>query len=85
MSWWNTLAGMFGYGRLANMDRGQQLSGNESRHTEADITVTDERALGVSAAWACTRLIVNSGATLPLKLYRKDSDGERVMLADDDP
>lgn len=79
--------GFFGLGadRLSNLDRGQQVSGASHRHTDADITISDERAMSVSAAWACARLIVQSGATLPLLCYREGRDGSRDTLPEGDP
>lgn len=85
MAFWTGFANWLGFGRLANQDRGVQYPGPSSWSTEADIAVHDERAMGVSAVWACTRLIVNSGATLPLSMYTKDSMGDRQPLAENDP
>jgi len=80
VKFWQTLFGSWGVGRLANPDRGLQLSGDQSRHTEADITVTDERAMAVSVVWGCARIIAQSGGTLPLDLYRKDKNGDKEPL-----
>jgi len=33
------------------------------------VAPTSERALGLSAVWACTRVLVQSGSTLPLGVY----------------
>lgn len=79
--------GFFGLGadRLSNLDSGQQVSGAYSRFTDADISVSDERAMSVSAAWACARIIVQSGATLPLTCYRDAPDGSREKLPENDP
>jgi HK97 family phage portal protein len=85
MSWWQTLTGAFGVGRLANLDKGQQHSGNLSRSTEANIVVSDERAMALPSVFACTRLITQSGATLPLALYTKTDTGDRLPLPDNDP
>lgn len=80
MSLWTTALGWLGGGRLSNPDEGTQSDGQGSRATEADIVVTDRRALGVTAFWACVRLIVNSGATLPLPLYTRDAEGNRDQV-----
>ncbi|MEF2147784.1 phage portal protein [Aquilutibacter rugosus] len=42
------------------------------------VAVTNERILQLSAAWACTRLISETIATLPLSLYEKTSAGKQV-------
>lgn len=54
-------------------------SGGES----AGQAVNERTILSLSAAWACTRLISETIATLPLKLYRKTSDGR--VAAEDHP
>lgn len=45
--------------------------------------VNENTILSLSAAWACTRLISETIATLPLKLYRKTEDGR--VSAEDHP
>lgn len=45
--------------------------------TSAGQVVSERTVLSLSAAWACTRLIAESGATLPLKLYERTADGRR--------
>lgn len=87
MSWLSRTLGFVGLGadRLSNLDRGQQVSGAYTRRTDADITVSDERAMSVAAAWACARIIVQSGATLPLTFYRDGANGSREDLPENDP
>lgn len=41
--------------------------------------VTVDKALQLSAVWACVRLISETVSTLPLKLYQKLPDGSRVL------
>lgn len=41
-------------------------------------TVNETTVMSLSAAWACTRLISETVATLPLKIYEKTPDGRRV-------
>lgn len=41
--------------------------------------VTADTALRLSAVWACVRLKAETISTLPLKLYRRLSDGTRVI------
>lgn len=48
----------------------------------AGVTVTEESALQLSTAFACTRVISATGAGLPLKLYLKRADGGRDVVTD---
>lgn len=64
---------------LSNKDTGYQVGGLERTSTAAGISVTDERALKVSAVWACVQLIANSVASLPLNAYRKTKGGQEVL------
>lgn len=41
--------------------------------------VTTDKALQLSAVWACIRLLSESISTLPLKLYHRESDGSRSL------
>ncbi|WP_334472997.1 phage portal protein [Arsenophonus sp. PmNCSU2021_1] len=41
--------------------------------------VTTDKALQLSAVWACVRLLSESISTLPLKLYHRESDGSRSL------
>jgi HK97 family phage portal protein len=45
-------------------------------------TVTAEKAIGLSAAWACVRLLSESVSTLPMKVYLRESDGSRKLAKD---
>ena len=69
-------------GALRNTVNATQDSGPPAPSTKIAKAVTDERALGLSAVFACVRLIVQSGATLPLKFYEKTADGREEL--DDD-
>lgn len=39
--------------------------------------VTADKALALSAVWACVRLLSESVSTLPLKIYQRQEDGSR--------
>ena len=82
---WPTFLRYASFGLLNNPDRGVQRSGSETRYTESDISLTDERAMGLSAAWACVRLLTQTGGTLPLPLFSKDDDGNRSYVPRTDP
>lgn len=40
-------------------------------------TVSADKAIGLSAVWACVRLLSESVSTLPLKIYERQADGSR--------
>lgn len=48
--------------------------------TAAGQVVNERTVLSLSAAWACTRLISESIATLPLRLYERTPDGRRPAV-----
>jgi HK97 family phage portal protein len=48
--------------------------------SEAGQTVSPGTALQLSTVWACVRLIAETIASLPIKLYQFDADGKRVAL-----
>lgn len=74
-----------GWGGLSNPDVGVQSSGDESYATEAEIAVTDERAMKLSTFWGGVRLMTQTGGTLPLGLFRRAADGAREPLDRDHP
>lgn len=45
-------------------------------------TVNENTVMSLSAAWACTRLISETIATLPLQLYERQPDGSRRVASD---
>lgn len=47
-------------------------------------TVTDHSALQITAVWACTRLISETIATLPVSLYKRQDDGGREVASGHD-
>jgi len=51
----------------------------QGREAKSGVTVTSEKALSLSAVWACTRLVSQTIATLPLGLYELKSDGSRKL------
>jgi HK97 family phage portal protein len=86
MSFLGTLRAAFGYGAsLDNPEQGYQTAGQlTGGRNDTDTTLTDERALSLSAVWACTRLIVQTGSSMPVKAYRETPLG-RDLVAYDDP
>lgn len=45
-------------------------------------TVSADKAMRLSAVWACTRLLSESVSTLPLKVYERQGDGSRKLAMD---
>lgn len=45
-------------------------------------TVTADKAMKLSAVWACVRLLSESISTLPLKVYIRQDDGSRRLAKD---
>lgn len=82
MSVWSRFRAAFSGGALTNPDSGNQSAGPMSYGSTGLPSVTDERAMSVSAVWACTRLISQSVATMPMGFYRKTATG-REPLPDD--
>ena len=77
MSWWNVFS--WGAGALTNPDKGTQQSGPASSRSDADVIVTDERAMMVSTVFACVRLLVQTGSTLPLGFYTRVPEGREEL------
>jgi HK97 family phage portal protein len=75
MAIWHNFLSVLGLGDIVNPDRGAQRAGPSHGATEARISVTDERAMQLSAVWACVRLITMSVSTLPLHVFRRTNDG----------
>lgn len=69
----------FGVGSLSNNDEGQQSSGRQGISTDSGISVNDDRAMQVSAVWACVQYITNSICSLPLNFYRRSEGGRREL------
>lgn len=44
--------------------------------------VTADKAIHLSAVWACVRLLSESVSTLPLKIYERQDDGSRKLAMD---
>jgi HK97 family phage portal protein len=83
MSWWGGwFKGAFQGGALTNVDDGLQKTGPTPHRTTSNVVVTDERAMQISAVFACVRLLVNTGATLPMGFYERTTDGREPLPED---
>lgn len=58
----------------------QFASGGSSSNSGESVTITS--ALGLSATWACVNLLAGTIASLPLMIYRTDSNGVRTVAKD---
>lgn len=50
--------------------------------TDAGVTVTQQGAMRTSAVYACVALIAKTIGSLPLKVYRRKSDGQAIEVPD---
>ena len=64
---------------LSNPDQGYQLGAIEKTSTDSGMRVTDERALKVSAVWACVQLISTSVAGMPISIFRDKESGREPL------
>lgn len=60
---------------LTNGDFFQEWFGTSS----SGKVVTADKAIQLSAVWACVRLLSESVSTLPLKVYQREKDGSRKL------
>ncbi|ARX10516.1 TPA: phage portal protein [Proteus mirabilis] len=63
---------------LTSGDFWQEWSGTSS----SGKVVTADKAMQLSAVWACVRLLSESISTLPIKIYKSESDGSRSLAKD---
>lgn len=67
-------------GGLSNKDKGKQYSGRGNNGTDSGIVVNDDRAMQLSAVWACVQYITNSIASLPIEFYTKTKIGREKTV-----
>jgi len=79
MSFFSPIMRLFNMGGLSNPDTGFQISGGTTLSTASGSSVTDERALQVSAVWACVQLIANSVAGLPISIFNDTETGREPI------
>lgn len=63
-----------GFG-LESADHWREWYGRES---SSGVVVTTDKAMTLSAVWACTRLLAQTISTLPIGVYKRQSDGSRI-------
>ncbi len=77
MAIWRNFISYFSGG--GNRNKGLQTSSPGSYGVSAAVPVTLDSALQLSSVWACTRLITETVASLPLNIYKVDKDGTRTL------
>jgi HK97 family phage portal protein len=78
-SWWKAWG--WSFGGINNPEKGAQRTG-PGGGAESEVAVTDERALQVSTAWSCVRLIVETVGAFPLSFSRETDGGRRPLEPD---
>ncbi len=79
MNLFNSILNTFFKGGLSNQDNGKQTGGSQTLSTDAGISVSDDRAMQVSAVWACVQYITNSVCSLPIDFYKKSANGRKLI------
>lgn len=74
------LKGWFG-GNATNNESGEQFATPSQYDTESAKSISEDTALQVSAVWACARLLSETVASLPIKVYEVDGY-ERIERPD---
>lgn len=64
------------------LTNGEFWSALGGAQTASGKIVTVDSALQISTVWACVRLLAETVSTLPLRVYRKQADGSRVIASD---
>lgn len=69
---------MFG-GALSNPEQGHHIPGPLTSRNESGVAFTDDRAMQITAVYACVKLVTQTVATLPLFLYEKTDKGRKLV------
>ena len=76
MTVWTNIASWFGYAP-ADPKRGKQYPSGNGGATAKPVTF--DSAMTVSAVFACIRLLAETVSSLPLNMYKLDSEGNRTL------
>lgn len=91
MNWFSRLLGLDGVKDILPWRGGAVSTEHADNFVTNQVTVADYRdfraqsgaaAIGLSATWACVQLIAGTIASLPLMVYRTDSNGIRRVAKD---
>lgn len=85
-AWLNRAMGLIGYEPKANIGHPAELLAMFDRQNMslANIPVTQDSVMRISAAKACVRVIADALASLPLQIFMKADDGSRTAADDHD-
>lgn len=65
--------------RVGGSTAGHRIEGIQLDGTSKGKPITQDTALALSAVWACTKLISETVAGMPINFYIKNSDGTRTL------
>jgi HK97 family phage portal protein len=68
-------------GALSNPEQGYHVAGPATSRNESGTPFTDDRAMQITAVYACVKIITQTVATLPLFMYERTGNG-RVLVTD---
>lgn len=70
--------------RRLTLQNGQAWAGAFGHSSHSGKTVTLETALQLATVWACIRLTAQAVSCLPLAMYERRDDNDRVRISDDE-
>jgi HK97 family phage portal protein len=66
-------------GALSNPEQGYHVSGPNTSRNEANVSYTDDRAMQITAVYACVKIVTQTVATLPLHVYERTPTGRKLV------
>jgi HK97 family phage portal protein len=66
-------------GALSNPEQGYHIAGPVTTRNESGVTYTDDRAMQITAVYACVKIITQTVATLPLHMYERTATGRKLV------
>jgi HK97 family phage portal protein len=66
-------------GALSNPEQGYHVSGPNTSRNESGVAYTDDRAMQITAVYACVRLVSQTVSTLPLFMYERTKTGRKLV------
>ena len=68
-------------GALSNPEQGYHIDGPNTSRNESGVAFTDDRAMQITAVYACVKIVTQTVSTLPLFMYERTDNG-RVLVTD---
>lgn len=84
MRLWNSIGAEVEKDRRLRLGDGAAWSRFSGRTSAAGKIVTIDSAMQLSAVWACVKLTAQAVSSLPLSIYERRSDTDRIKVDDDD-